>query len=785
MAEIDLAPTFGGELMDSYKPVNGWLQHNISWLGDVEDFYRERSAIEKEYAQKLNTLAKKFFEKKSKKQSQLSVGDSPTVAPGSLESASMTTWTVQLTTLEGRAQEHDRFSTQLISSLAQPLQNLQNRYEDLRKHHAEYASKLEKERDGNYADLKKVKGKYDSVCQEVENKRKKIESSFDYGKTKAQGAYAQQMSDMKNMKNTYLIAINVTNKQKERYYHEYVPDLLDSLQAVNETRTATLNRLWSTAASLENETLTRSTQLVQHLSGEIPRNNPVLDSMMFARHNASQWQDPPDFTFEPSPVWLDDDTMANDPQSKTFLMNILSKSKGSLNELRRECDFKRREVEGAKRVRQAIREGKDKRDEVDVVRTMFYHQETLHEAERRMVTAEVEVSTITSSVGDVSIGMKKHPFKNETFRLPTNCDLCGDRIWGLSAKGLQCTDCGFTCHTKCELKVPADCPGELNKEQKKTTKASRQAAAQAATPPPVSNGADASGARSGMPSLQRSDTMGSMNTLSSGYATSAHRSVSGTTLTDATSAHPGPTPRISSSSTRPRVVAPPPTAYRPANGDSHPEKQQGKMLYPYTATTEDETTLPANESFTLLEPDDGSGWIKIKPASPSYPTGLVPATYVDLSPPPPPSKSPDPEASPFTSAADPYPEEDAAPTNASSTSLTTSETRSLKQQQQQKKKTPGPAVAPRRGAKKSAATAPPLPPPPPTSTTTTTASAGPQQQQQFVEALYTYEGSGEGETRMEEGERLVLVLGDQGDGWVEVEGRGGRGVVPGSWVREV
>ena len=27
--------------------------------------------------------------------------------------------------------------------------------------------------------------------------------------------------------NTYLISINVTNKQKERYYHEYVPELLD------------------------------------------------------------------------------------------------------------------------------------------------------------------------------------------------------------------------------------------------------------------------------------------------------------------------------------------------------------------------------------------------------------------------------------------------------------------------------------------------------------------------------------------------------------------------------
>jgi hypothetical protein len=28
-------------------------------------------------------------------------------------------------------------------------------------------------------------------------------------------------------KNTYIISINVTNKQKEMYYHEYVPELLD------------------------------------------------------------------------------------------------------------------------------------------------------------------------------------------------------------------------------------------------------------------------------------------------------------------------------------------------------------------------------------------------------------------------------------------------------------------------------------------------------------------------------------------------------------------------------
>lgn len=157
----------------------------------------------------------------------MSVGDTPTITPGSLESASMTTWTAQLTTLESRAAEHDKFAGQLIASLAEPLKYIQGRYEELRKSHADFANKLEKERDSAYSDLRKVKGKYDSVCQEVENRRKKTDGSTDHGKSKAGLAYQQQVTEMHNVKNTYLISINVTNKLKEKYYHEYVPELLD------------------------------------------------------------------------------------------------------------------------------------------------------------------------------------------------------------------------------------------------------------------------------------------------------------------------------------------------------------------------------------------------------------------------------------------------------------------------------------------------------------------------------------------------------------------------------
>jgi Skp family chaperone for outer membrane proteins len=529
-------------------------------------------------------------------------------------SASLTTWTTQLTTLESVAAEHERYGGELISHLAEPLKVISTRYEEIRKRHVEHSEKLERERDSSYNDLKKTKGKYDTACQEVENKRKKTESSFDYSKAKAQNAYQQQILDMHNVKNTYLISIRVTNKQKEKYYHEYVPELLDSLQELNESRTTKLNAIWSLAAQLETGMLKRSTDFVNHLAQEIPRNAPVLDSMMFVRHNAAAWQEPADRVFEPSPVWHDDETMIVDESAKIFLRNVLSKSKGQLGELRRDVDKQRKELEGARRVKQLIREGKDKRDEVEIVRATFAIQEALHELEQKRVTAEIETSTITAAVGDVTIGAKSHNFKSQTFKIPTNCDHCGERIWGLSAKGFDCRDCGYTCHSKCEMKVPAECPGEVSKEDRKKLKAQRQEQANTANPQ-----ASAGNSAVELPVLSRSNTM---NSLSSGYAASANRSISG--LGPKTPTEEAPPPDRSSTvksgvsapvtARKNRVIAPPPVAYiselpgSTVNGSSAQlsapsNEQKGKMLYGYDANGEGEITVPEGREVTILEPD--------------------------------------------------------------------------------------------------------------------------------------------------------------------------------------
>lgn len=542
-------------------------------------------------------------------------------------SASVTTWTTQLTTLESRAKEHDNYANDLITKVAEPMKVLGTRFEEVRKKHAEYADKLEKERDSSYAELRKTKGKYDAVCQEVESKRKKSESSFD--KAKAQSAYQQQIIEMNNIKNTYLISINVTNKQKEMYYHEYLPELLDSLQDLNEFRVLKLNGLWTFASQLEMGMLQQSQGLIQRQTEEISRNQPHLDSMMYIRHNMGAFNEPPDRVFEPSPVWHDEPTMVVDETAKIYLRNVLNKSKGSLGELKREVDKKRREVEGAQRAKQRVRDGQDKSDEVTVVAAMFALQEQLHAVDRKKVTADVETSTITAVVGDVTLGAKNHNFKSQTFKIPTNCDLCGERIWGLSAKGFDCRDCGYTCHSKCEMKVPAECPGESSKEERKKLKQQRQEAANSLLSPSTASGDKVAE----LPALSRTNTM---NSVSSGYAASAHRSMTSPMSPTEEETPPEvptstrPTSTIASGSIRKnRVIAPPPSAYiselpgsAPNGSGAGHQEVKAKMLFTFEANGEGELSVPEGREVVVLEPDSEFPY----PLSVSYKTSTIAST---------------------------------------------------------------------------------------------------------------------------------------------------------------
>jgi len=396
-----------------------------------------------------------------------------------------------------------------------------------------------------------------------------------------------------------------------------------SLQDVSEIRVSALNSLWLTAASLEQNVLTNGNQALSQLCSEIPRNDPHLDSSLFMRHNATNWHAPGNFIFSPSPVWHDDSSMAVDATSQVFLRNILRKSKPALSAMRQEVDKKQRDVDKVRNVRLQCRQENNFTEEIKAIDAGLALQNILHESERKMISLEVEISTITSAIGDISIGATAHKFKTQTFKIPTNCDLCGERIWGLSAKCLVCSDCGFTCHSKCEMKVVPDCPGEVDKATLKLLKQSRQASAAAAHAESATQQRAAestqqydqsrqngqNGHHDDIPEstrLGRRDTIGSMSTLSSGYAASTRRSVSGNVDDQSVTSTPKLSSNFLSTITGKNDRR---AAFQPNTSTSSialTEPTGGKMQYAYDKNGDDEVSVAEGENIIVIEADGTS-----------------------------------------------------------------------------------------------------------------------------------------------------------------------------------
>lgn len=58
---------------------------------------------------------------------------------------------------------------------------------------------------------------------------------------------------------------------------------------------------------------------------------------------------------------------------------------------------------------------------------------------------------------------KAHTFKVHTFKGLNWCELCANFLWGFTAQGVKCEDCGFIAHSKCSERVPNDCVPDLKK----------------------------------------------------------------------------------------------------------------------------------------------------------------------------------------------------------------------------------------------------------------------------------------------------------------------------------
>lgn len=570
---MDLLPdqigqSYGRALPDQMDRLAGLFDAHLELIADVRDLYRDRAALERDYAAKLQLLVKKAADKKSKMEASIVVGEDPTKAwnANTLKQSSLhTAYDEILNSMVSTAQDHVNIADALTSQVVEVLRSVGKKNEESRKKEMQFFQKLLSDRDRVYTERLKCKQKYDEECNESESYRQKQSRAADDRQADRAAKQAEtQRNDMLNSKNAYLISTAIANKSKARFYDENLPTLENQLQLIQRRLVERFTKILQHCQSLQLGHLDVLKSRIGGVEAALEGIDTAKDQDLFIEHNIRPFSAPADWGFEPCATHYDTSEMSIEPAPKIVLQNKLSKCRSNLQEVAPLIETKRRELDQFTLSLSAYTPDHTvgNIDEISDNYLDAQHHILLYTTSEQLLNAELE--TILASIGDDEGGQQPHSFKSSSFSIPTQCGYCKTSIWGLSKQGKTCKQCGLSVHSKCELKVPANC--------------------------------------------QKSE----------GRRSSSGLSKQGKSLS-----------RTASQASSVSVQASAPSSFASSLASrSHEESRPAaRVLFDFTATSEFELSVSEDATVHIVEPDDGSGWVKV--VDDRGRSGLVPASYLE------------------------------------------------------------------------------------------------------------------------------------------------------------
>ncbi|KIK57148.1 hypothetical protein GYMLUDRAFT_247116 [Collybiopsis luxurians FD-317 M1] len=562
---------YGETLPDQVDRISASFSARIQLVADskrrqVRELYKDRVALERDYATKLQALAKRAADKKSKLESAVVLGDDPTKAwdESVLKQNTLNTaYESIIASMVNSAQDHNNIADTLTTQVIEALKTIERKHENIQRTEEQFYQKLISDRDRTYSERVKVsKQKYDEECGEVESSRQKhIRAGDDKHADRIARQAEQQRFDMLNSKNTYIISIATANKTKNKFYNTDMVHMENQLQTIQTRLVNKFTKVLLHAQALQMSHLDVLKNRLAETEAILNEVDPSKDDDLYIEYNIRPFTAPADWKFEPCHNFYDTEDMSIEPDPKTVLQNRLRRSRGKLQELAAVIENKQREYDQLEKLALAydsdhslgnVEDISDQYLETDHNLTFFRTSECILNA---------EIDTIVNVIGDDVGAQTPHNFKSSSFSIPTTCGYCKTSIWGLSKQGKTCKACNLSVHAKCELKVPADC--------------------------------------------QRG---ASGNRHSSRLSTSTNLS------------------RINSTSMPPHMETPTASSFVHSVPESESSYLKAKVLFDFTATSEFELTVTEGTVVQVIENDDGSGWLKVRDGRDD---GLVPASYLE------------------------------------------------------------------------------------------------------------------------------------------------------------
>ncbi|GAA5995348.1 hypothetical protein JCM5350_003960 [Sporobolomyces pararoseus] len=592
-----MATTYGAALPDCEPLVHSRVSSYISLLPSFSQFLSQISTESISHSNKVSSLIGNYRKQTSSTSSERGGGDGggSTLEIGLARVLEEMDLGVREVGIRGEKE---------LKLVSQVMGTTGNRLDQVRKKHHEHYKKLLSERDRLQDQREKSKSLYYSSCESVESARQKKASSKPGSKDleKATKAYDHAVEEMGIAKNQYLLDIDLSNVAKEKLYNQHLPNLEDDYQALEHSTTLQFVQSLEKMIQIQLESLERIGQTVKNSLEELKKIEPEKDQDTFVnRYSGSKlaaWELPPDAVFEECSVWHDTDEFSTSPTSITYLQNVQLKASSRLKEVSPMFETKKRELTGLKNLRETYEQqpglGGDTLGVIENLYSMT-HDITLLELTQTEQTSLIElISATLGEEGGSERITRGHDFKPSHFVTPSSCVVCQSSIWG---KGLKCSGCSLVCHPKCELKVPVGCG--------KTSSVGVGGGGAGV----VRSHSKAGGSlKSGMSNLNLDRT----NSSSAGSINSNYETTS-----------------TSSSIPPPRRSVPPPLSTTTATSTASTTSKNlplAQLMYDYQAATAFELTVSEGDQVEILEPQDSSGWTKIKTKDGRE--GLVPGSYL-------------------------------------------------------------------------------------------------------------------------------------------------------------
>ncbi|KAJ2373944.1 Protein BZZ1 [Coemansia sp. RSA 2607] len=740
--------TFGSELKpNEFGAINGHVEKQLDVYAGLARLLAEKAAAEKEYGRKVLDLARGF-------QTQLATlydGNANALALTETEAAATSPlellpaaqeWALNLEE-EGRL--HVQLASKIAGDIADELRTAFEALGDTRKRNLEFYQRLLAERDRVYEHKDRARTAYEAKARALGVSQQKQERATTEKDQDRHRLRADKDASARNQaKNEYILQVSVANAVKHAVNHTFTPRIMDAMQTVDERRVAAAKRLLEQLLAMQDSANTQHTTNTRRAMHIVSRVDATVDAEQFVRRRiesgASNWEEQPDFRVVVDLASGDNDAMVLDGESQVVLRNICLQAQR--DGLRAESEARDKALTAEQTREKALAGGAagSKGCERELENAAASEREaTLAELEavqHRALSAAVE-----ARLGAVDSG-SPHDFKAFTVAISKTCDYCSESIGGLNRKAFRCTECEFTCHAKCQIKVEPSCPGRDpeaksgflslfgSKRRGSRAKGARQRS-QSTTSAGSAASADAVGTPPMPPPRNLAQQQQQQQPLALYGSGSISTSASQTSLPARQSLSYG-------AATLPRMTPMPDLTATIGRSNLTHDPALVPVLYDFEGDGSTTLSVKSGDRVRVVEPDrDGSGWTEVTLASGQQ--GLVPTSYVDM------TAYQSPPSQPQSEARALMPPQ---PAHALALALT----------------------APTQGSAPSER-----------SMSLSTRSVA----DEYVVALYDFAGRDADELSVAAGDRIRVVSREIGDGWIQgalPDGREGR--LPTSYVRE-